>query len=226
MLDAQGEMRELTSVCEDFGPAFFAKDGLGALRNIDVTNLPIAPQETRLSLCVAQTGNFTAIGLDCAQHALETTAPIPIDPVLFTSSVAVYGGDLPDVVTDGTPLNPRSSYGVQKTIDEFMLSDCTRKSFVDGQWRGCRRCASGQDIQTKPCASSIIRELLNDALRAVDGESAADRTRSQRPEAVERIVGSWSSGWDTSRATLDLTVGANYEAVVRAYVGDELHSKQ
>jgi nucleoside-diphosphate-sugar epimerase len=53
--------------------------------------------------------------------------------VVFTSSVAVYGGIFPALVTDQTPLNPQSSYGAQKAMGELMLTDYNRKGFVDGR---------------------------------------------------------------------------------------------
>jgi len=53
--------------------------------------------------------------------------------VVFTSSVAVYGGALPELVTDHTPLNPQSSYGAQKAMAELLLTDYNRKGFVDGR---------------------------------------------------------------------------------------------
>jgi len=84
--------------------------------------------------------------------------------VLFASSVAVYGGDLPEVVHDDTALEPKSSYGIQKLIGELLLNDFTRKGFIDG--RGVRL----PTISVRPgkpnkaassFASSIIREPLN-----------------------------------------------------------------
>ena len=53
--------------------------------------------------------------------------------MIFTSSVAVYGGDLPEIVRDDTALNPQSSYGTQKAIAELLLADYTRRGFVDGR---------------------------------------------------------------------------------------------
>jgi nucleoside-diphosphate-sugar epimerase len=53
--------------------------------------------------------------------------------VVFTSSVAVYGGIFPALGTDQTPLNPQSSYGAQKAMGELMLTDYNRKGFVDGR---------------------------------------------------------------------------------------------
>lgn len=51
---------------------------------------------------------------------------------VFSSSLAVYGGTLPECVTDATALTPRSSYGAQKAACELLINDYTRKGFVDG----------------------------------------------------------------------------------------------
>ena len=56
--------------------------------------------------------------------------------VVFTSSVAVYGGDVPEMIEDWTALNPQTSYGAQKAAAELILTDMSRKGFLDG--RGLR----------------------------------------------------------------------------------------
>jgi nucleoside-diphosphate-sugar epimerase len=53
--------------------------------------------------------------------------------VVFASSLAVYGGVLPPTVGDDTPLTPQTSYGTQKAIGELLVSDYSRKGFVDGR---------------------------------------------------------------------------------------------
>lgn len=105
------------------------------------------------------------INLDASRALLETCRAVGHMPrVVFTSSVAVYGGDLPDIVLDGTALNPQSSYGTQKAIAELLLADYTRRGFVDG------RVLRLPTISVRPgrpnaaassFASGIIREPLN-----------------------------------------------------------------
>ena len=105
------------------------------------------------------------VNLDAARLVLDACRNAGAAPrVIFTSSVAVYGGKLPDVVLDTTALNPQSSYGVQKAIGEMLLSDYSRKGFVDG------RVARLPTISVRPgrpnqaassFASGIIREPLN-----------------------------------------------------------------
>ncbi len=69
----------------------------------------------------------TRLLLDACRHAGST----PV--VVFASSLAVYGGELPAVVDDSTPLWPASTYGTQKAIGELLVADYTRKGFVDGR---------------------------------------------------------------------------------------------
>lgn len=56
--------------------------------------------------------------------------------VIFTSSIAVYGGEVPAMIEDWTALNPQTSYGAQKAAAEMLLTDYSRKGFLDG--RGLR----------------------------------------------------------------------------------------
>lgn len=53
--------------------------------------------------------------------------------LVFTSSVAAYGGDMPEVIEDSTILTPQTSYGSQKAAVELLLNDYTRKEYVDGR---------------------------------------------------------------------------------------------
>lgn len=51
---------------------------------------------------------------------------------IFSSSLAVFGGDLPEVIQDSTAVTPQSTYGSQKAMCELLINDYTRKGFVDG----------------------------------------------------------------------------------------------
>jgi len=71
------------------------------------------------------------INLDASRTLLEVCRARGHRPrVVFTSSVAVYGGVLPDIVQDDTALNPQSSYGAEKAIAELLLCDYARRGFV------------------------------------------------------------------------------------------------
>lgn len=53
--------------------------------------------------------------------------------VIFASGCAVFGGDLPEIVTDKTVVTPQSSYGMQKAVGELLVADYSRKGFIDGR---------------------------------------------------------------------------------------------
>lgn len=74
-----------------------------------------------------------AVNLDGTRYLLEALRHAGNRPtIVFASSCAVYGGDVPDPITDQTILNPQTSYGAQKTMGELLTTDYTRKGFVDG----------------------------------------------------------------------------------------------
>ena len=102
------------------------------------------------------------VNLEGTRNVLEACRALPRPArLVFASSVAVYGGDMPDVLDDGTILTPQTSYGAQKAIGELLLNDYSRKGFVDG------RALRLPTIVVRPgrpnraattIASSIIRE--------------------------------------------------------------------
>jgi D-erythronate 2-dehydrogenase len=96
--------------------------------------------------------------------------------LVFASSVAVYGGELPHIVDDSTAVLPQSSYGTAKAVVELLINDYTRRGFVDG------RVLRLPTISVRPgrpnaaassFASGIIREPLNgeEAICPVDPDT-------------------------------------------------------
>ena len=76
----------------------------------------------------------TKVNLDATRDLLEACRLAGHCPkFVFASSIAVYGGELPDPVTDDTPPLPRMSYGAQKLIAEILIGDYTRRGFIDGR---------------------------------------------------------------------------------------------
>jgi len=105
------------------------------------------------------------INLDATRILLEQARKNGNRPrVVFTSSVAVFGGDLPPKVLDTTPATPQGSYGAQKAMCELMVSDYSRKGFVDGRSLRLPTVTVRPGKANKAAssfASGIIREPLN-----------------------------------------------------------------
>jgi nucleoside-diphosphate-sugar epimerase len=105
------------------------------------------------------------VNLDGTRAVLDACRELGTCPrLVFASSLAVYGGALPPVVGDETPLTPQTSYGTQKAIGELLVNDYNRKEFVDG------RAVRLPTVVVRPgrpnraastFASSMIREPLS-----------------------------------------------------------------
>ena len=134
------------------------------------------------------------VNLDGTRAVLEASRALGTVPrVVFASSLAVYGGDLPPAVGDDTPLRPQTSYGAQKAMGELMVNDFSRKGYIDG------RAVRLPTIVVRPgrpnraastWASSIIREPLSgvDVVCPVSRESAMALLSPRRLiTAIEQI---------------------------------------
>ena len=74
------------------------------------------------------------INLDGTRRLLDACRSLAKPPrFVFSSSVAVYGGDMPEVIEDDTPTTPQTSYGAQKAGSELLVADYSRKGFIDGR---------------------------------------------------------------------------------------------
>ena len=74
------------------------------------------------------------VNLDGTRAVLDACRALGTTPrVVFASSLAVYGGELPPAVGDDTALTPQTSYGTQKALGELLVNDYSRKGFVDGR---------------------------------------------------------------------------------------------
>ena len=106
-----------------------------------------------------------SVNLDASRLLFETCRRVGHSPkVIFASSLAVYGGALPEVVQDDTVLTPKTSFGVQKAMTELLLSDYSRKGFIDGRALRLPTIAVRPGKPNKAASSftsSIIREPLN-----------------------------------------------------------------
>jgi nucleoside-diphosphate-sugar epimerase len=127
------------------------------------------------------------VNFDASRHLLELCRELGHRPrIVFTSSVAVYGGELPAKVPDSLAVTPQTSYGTQKAMAELLLNDYTRRGFVDG------RSLRLPTISVRPgrpnaaassFASGIIREPLNGEA-SICPVSAATRVWLLSPRTV------------------------------------------
>ena len=103
LVNADGSISDLSGVIADVAGAALSAEALGKLAATDVSKLPRAPAGVRLGACVGGVGKFIAIGLNYADHAAETGAKIPSEPIVFMKATSCIVGPY------DTVLKPRGS---------------------------------------------------------------------------------------------------------------------
>ncbi|NQW12431.1 MAG: fumarylacetoacetate hydrolase family protein [Alphaproteobacteria bacterium] len=97
ILDASGALRDLSGVIPDLDAATIAVGGLGKLNGIDPASLPKVEGSPRIGACVGGMGKVVCIGLNYSDHAAETGAAIPKEPIVFMKATSAVQGPNDDV---------------------------------------------------------------------------------------------------------------------------------
>lgn len=92
ILDANGQIRDLSAHVGDIGGRWLAPDGLAAIAALPLDSLPVVGGTPRLGPCVTGTGKFICIGLNYSDHAAETGASVPTEPVIFMKATSAIQG--------------------------------------------------------------------------------------------------------------------------------------
>ncbi|CAM3735677.1 fumarylacetoacetate hydrolase family protein [Bordetella sputigena] len=92
LLDRQGRIRDLSGHIADVGAAALLPETLDRLKKIDAETLPLVPGTPRLGPCVSGTGKFICIGLNYSDHAAETGATVPPEPIIFMKATSAISG--------------------------------------------------------------------------------------------------------------------------------------
>jgi 2,4-didehydro-3-deoxy-L-rhamnonate hydrolase len=98
ILDSNGVVRDLSSVVDDIDGAAISRMGLARLRALDLESLPVASDHGRLGACVSRPGKFICIGLNYADHAAETGAAMPTEPIVFLKATSAVSGPNDDII--------------------------------------------------------------------------------------------------------------------------------
>jgi 2-keto-4-pentenoate hydratase/2-oxohepta-3-ene-1,7-dioic acid hydratase in catechol pathway len=103
LLDRDGTIRDLSGLVGDIGGATLSDAGLERLRRLDTSKLPEVDPSVRLGPCVGGTGKFICIGLNYSDHAAETGATVPSEPIIFMKATsAICGPDDPVIIPRGS----------------------------------------------------------------------------------------------------------------------------
>ena len=107
LIDADGNLRDLSRKVRDIDGLSLAPASLNALAKLDTRKLPLVKGKPRLGPCVATPSKFVAIGLNFSDHAKETGSPIPEHPVVFFKATSCISGPNDNVMVpkDSTQLD-------------------------------------------------------------------------------------------------------------------------
>lgn len=97
LVDAEGRIRDLSGVVADIAGEVLLPEGLARLAAVDPTSLPPVGADIRIGACVAGVGKFLCVGLNYADHAAESGAEVPPEPVLFMKATSALSGPFDDL---------------------------------------------------------------------------------------------------------------------------------
>ncbi|AMM83258.1 fumarylacetoacetate hydrolase family protein [Martelella sp. AD-3] len=97
ILHSDGTYRDISSVVVDIAGDALTAAGLARIAAADIGSLPVLPQSSRIGPCVGKVGKFICIGLNYADHAAETGAEIPKEPIVFMKATSAIIGPNDDV---------------------------------------------------------------------------------------------------------------------------------
>ena len=98
MIDADGQLRDLSKVVPQIGPDEISPQGLRRLGKLKPQSLPLVKGSPRLGVPYVGIGKFVAIGMNYSDHAAETGAPIPSEPIVFMKATTCISGPDDDVI--------------------------------------------------------------------------------------------------------------------------------
>ena len=98
VLDKNGKIRDISSHINDLNPKNISFTNLEKLKKINLESLPEIPSSERIGSCIANPGKFVAIGLNYSDHAAETGAKIPTEPIVFMKATSCIVGPNDNVV--------------------------------------------------------------------------------------------------------------------------------
>jgi ureidoglycolate lyase len=106
ILHSDGTYRDISSIVPDLRGLVLTPEGLNRIRAADAASLPVLDAGQRIGPCVASVGKFICIGLNYADHAAETGAPIPAEPIIFMKATSAIIGPNDDVVIPKNAIKP------------------------------------------------------------------------------------------------------------------------
>jgi ureidoglycolate lyase len=160
LLDATGQIRSLVGVVDDIAGDTLSAASLDRLRKVDPAVLHAVKQPARIGACVGRVGKIMCIGLNYAEHAAETGAQLPTEPVLFMKATSAISGPNDEIriprgstqtdweVELGIVIGERAKYVSEEDALNFVAGYCVSHDVSErtfqkergGQWTKGKSC--------------------------------------------------------------------------------------
>jgi len=179
IIDQDGKIRDLSDHISDINGDTISSDGLKKISTIDLSSLPIIPDNTRLGACVGSVGKFLCIGLNYSDHAAESGLPVPSEPILFSKATSAIVGPNDNVeiprnssetdweVELGIIIGKKAKYINEGDAEDYIagycvINDVSERAFQikrEGQWTKGKSCdtfgPTGPYLVTKDEVSNV-----------------------------------------------------------------------
>jgi len=146
-LDNNGKIRDISSHIKDLNPSALNFETISKIQNLDLSNLPEISSSERLGACITDPGKFVAIGLNYSDHAAETGAAVPTEPIMFmkaTSSICGPNDDV-EIVSGSKKLDWEVELGIvigknakhisENQSQEHILGYCLVNDVSEREWQ-------------------------------------------------------------------------------------------
>ncbi len=162
LVTPDGTVRDLSRVVPDISGLTLRPEGLARIAAIDPEDLPLAPEGAPISSCVPMPSNYIGIGLNYADHAAETGAQAPTEPVLFNKAPTSISGAYDDIVLppEAVKADWEAELGVVIGVRAYRVSEADALDHVAGYCvvtdvseRGFQFESTGQHVKAKSLPS-------------------------------------------------------------------------
>jgi len=146
-LDANNKIRDLSSVIKDLTPDNLTHSTIEKLKSLDLKNFPELSNSERIGSCISKPGKFVGIGLNYSDHAEETGAKVPSEPIVFMKATSCVNGPNDDIeitsyskkldweVELGIVIGKEAKNISEKDSRNYILGYCLVNDISEREWQ-------------------------------------------------------------------------------------------
>ena len=147
IIDTDGNYRDLSSIISDLNPDFLNFETIEKIKNINLSNLPKLETNNRIGACVSKPSKFIGIGLNFSDHAAETGAKPPSEPIIFMKATSSINGPNDDIqlvsnskkldweVELGIIIGKETKHITKEKAQEHILGYCLVNDVSEREWQ-------------------------------------------------------------------------------------------